>query len=220
MKIVTIAGKADSRVLVYPIAYLLNQFGRVLIVTDDGAYRRLYRGYGDDGESGGVRICFTPSLDRTRIGNIVNETEVDFVICVTTGKVPDYTQYLIALTGYDMAFGGNPSIAGKKSKLGKKSTGGVVEDLVALEEDKIELGHDIPSENIRTVVVSTKEIKNTAIMSICVKDGLLQQCMLCEEYKELRAPVSRDYLQILMDLLGGFIISDVSGLPQLCGYKK
>ena len=57
MKILTIVGKVDSRPLVYPLARGLSMAGLTGIVTDDGAYRRLFHGKGNMGVVNGVDIA-------------------------------------------------------------------------------------------------------------------------------------------------------------------
>ena len=44
MRVVTVVGKVDSRALVYPLARALSMKGLTGIITDDGAYRRLFHG--------------------------------------------------------------------------------------------------------------------------------------------------------------------------------
>lgn len=63
MKIISIIGKVDSRSLVYPLARALSLYGLTGIITDDGAYRRLYPGKGNIGNVNGIDISVCAYLD-------------------------------------------------------------------------------------------------------------------------------------------------------------
>ena len=56
MKIIAIAGKVDSRVLVYPLARAISLTGLTAVISDDGAYRRLYHGDDLKGTVSGIDI--------------------------------------------------------------------------------------------------------------------------------------------------------------------
>ena len=49
MTVLAIVGKADKRILAYPLMKTCGLMGKTCVVTDDAAYRRLYPGTEDTG---------------------------------------------------------------------------------------------------------------------------------------------------------------------------
>lgn len=211
--VLTVAGKVDSRVVVYPLLYMLKNFGRVLVVTDDAAYRRLYHGYEDAGEVSGVGICVSPNLDVDALSEEVSSFAPDYIVCVTSGRVPEFTTHLLVLTGYDRSLaGGN---AHTKSELEQGVT-------VTLDEsDVVKAPQGLSSDNIREVIVASTPVKSTLVQSICLRDGLLTHAALCEEYKSLVRHDSRDFVGVLAKIFCPFFVPTAeSDVPKLFGFKK
>lgn len=75
-----ITGKADKRIITYPLMRACSIAGRTWVVTDDAAYKRLYIGKENHGEIEGIKISILPTMDVQRIKEveeqaIKNETE-------------------------------------------------------------------------------------------------------------------------------------------------
>ena len=65
---ISLRGGADKRPIVYPLLYILNQLGGALLVTEDGAYRRLLQSGGvRTGSVGNVRIYSHGHIDREEL---------------------------------------------------------------------------------------------------------------------------------------------------------
>ncbi len=88
-----ITGIADKRPVVYPLLYVANMLGSVLLVTHDTDYRRLIGGkiYGDIGN---VTVQTLPSSHRG-VEGIDDYNDYDYVISVSCDELPvasaDYT---------------------------------------------------------------------------------------------------------------------------------
>lgn len=212
MTVLTVAGKADSRAVVYPLLYILASFGRVAVASDDAAYRRLYHGYEDTGEVSGVSVFIRPKLDRASLETEIERFAPDFLVCATNGYVPDFTTHLLVLTGYDRSFeAGN---AYTKTEYAQ----GV--NVRIAENDKVAPPVGLPSENIRELIISSTPIKSKNVLSVCLKEGLLLYAAKCEDYKQLLPHESRDFIGILMALFCPFILPNAAEIPKLFGFKK
>lgn len=211
--VLTVAGKADSRALVYPILHILKNYGRVMVATDDGAYRRLYHGYEDIGEVSGVGVFVHPTLDVNRLSDAVNQYAPDFLVCVTNGYVPEYTTHLLVLTGYDRTMEAGNSFSKEELDEGVKVT--------VTDDDIVTAPCQMSPANIREVIVSTTPVKGVQIPSVCLKEGLLMHSARCEEYKQLLTHDSRDFIEILAKILSGFVLpNSADEIVKLFGFKK
>lgn len=86
MKILSVVGKADKRLLTYPLMHVLAFTGRTIVITDDVTYRHLYRGFTNNGELHDISIRVIPDLDTqkiTQITNDLNEADYDFCLVIT-----------------------------------------------------------------------------------------------------------------------------------------
>lgn len=89
MKILSVVGKTDKRLLTYPLMHILALAGRTVVITDDVAYRRLYKGFTDNGEVHDLSIKVIPDLDTKKIEQITSglretsENEYDFCLVIT-----------------------------------------------------------------------------------------------------------------------------------------
>lgn len=211
--VLTVAGKADSRALVYPILYILKNYGRVMVATDDGAYRRLYHGYENIGEVSGVGVFVHPTLDLNHLSDAVNQYAPDFLVCVTNGYVPEYTTHLLVLTGYDRTMEAGNAFSKDEMEEGVKVT--------VTEADIVTAPCQMNPKNIREVIVSTTPVKGAQIPSVCLKEGLLMYAARCEEYKQLLTHDSRDFIDIIANILSGFVLpAGAEEIGKLFGFKK
>lgn len=89
MKILSVVGKADKRLLTYPLMHILAFAGRTVVITDDLTYRHLYKGFTGSGEIHDILIRIIPDLDTKKITRIINEikeaneTGYDFCLVIT-----------------------------------------------------------------------------------------------------------------------------------------
>lgn len=102
MKKLTIVGKIDSRALVYPLARALSLNGLTGIITDDGAYRRLYHGKENIGTVSGVDIAVVDHVDEKSIHKLDNSgTPYENLIVVSSDFIDPETTGLIICHGLD-----------------------------------------------------------------------------------------------------------------------
>ena len=212
MNVLTVAGKADSRVIVYPLLYALRKYGRVAVATDDAAYRRLYHGYDDIGEVSGVSVFVHPFLDVEALSTEVNNFSPEILICVTNGYVPEFTTHLLALTGYDRSFEGGNAFTKEQVAQGI--------NVATAEADIIIPPAGFPRERIQEVFISTEPIKDKKRLSVCLKDNVLDYVLKCEEYKRLLKHGSREYITILQKIVCPFLIPNANEFPQIFGFKR
>lgn len=60
MKKILITGKADKRLVTYPLMFFADSTGKTRLITDDPNYRRLYEGYGTEGDIDNIHIEIHP----------------------------------------------------------------------------------------------------------------------------------------------------------------
>ena len=85
MRIISIVGKVDARPLVYPVARAFALNGLTGIITDDGAYRRLFNGNEDVGTVSSVDIGIVSKLDDNSV-EILNETGLNYDNILVVGQ--------------------------------------------------------------------------------------------------------------------------------------
>lgn len=102
MKILSVVGKVDSRVLVYPLAKALSLSGLTAIVTDDGAYRRLFNGKGDIGIVSGVTVSVCGHVNDENMHSLDNYgIPYDYLLVVSSDFIPENANGIIACHGLD-----------------------------------------------------------------------------------------------------------------------
>lgn len=86
MKVLSVVGKTDKRLLTYPLMHVLALTGRTVVITDDVMYRHLYRGFTNNGEIHDLSIRVTPDLNETKIVQMISaldDQEYDFCLVIT-----------------------------------------------------------------------------------------------------------------------------------------
>ena len=86
MKILSVVGKADKRLITYPLMHVLAFAGRTIVITDDVTYRHLYRGFTNNGAVQDVFIRVIPELDTKKISQITSDlgdADYDFCLVIT-----------------------------------------------------------------------------------------------------------------------------------------
>lgn len=100
MRVITIVGKVDTRVIAYPIARALAMGGQTCILSEDAAYKRLYYGTGSDGNVNGIDIKVRQDID---IDQIVDADRgymaYDNLIVVSNNFISKNTDGLIVCKG-------------------------------------------------------------------------------------------------------------------------
>lgn len=80
MKKILLTGKADKRLIAYPMFYYADHTGKTRVITDDPNYRRLYEGYGTEGDIDNIHIEIKPlfSEDEDLSGYIQESEEAGY----------------------------------------------------------------------------------------------------------------------------------------------
>lgn len=102
MRKLAVIGNVDTRCIVYPIARALGLDSLTAVITDDGAYRRLYHGYEDKGTVSGVDVIIGSKVDDALV-DLTKESGVpyDTLITVSTNYIPSDVDGVIICHGAD-----------------------------------------------------------------------------------------------------------------------
>ena len=213
MKILTLAGKVDTRAVAYPLARALSLMGLTAVVTDDGAYRRLYKGQELKGNVSGVDISVGLKMDAD-LRNSLNKSGLayDYMLVVSSNYIPEDTDAVLLCHGVDDSMmqvieEEKPVVEEeetpkKKTKKGKGDEDTVEEQSeefglsLAKDEDKMELTEDKEvdvddtfefdeSKPYEDIYISYNKPLDKYAKGILLKDGLIQYIYRCEEMKQL-----------------------------------
>ena len=209
MKIIAIAGKVDSRVLVYPLARAISLTGLTAVISDDGAYRRLYHGDDLKGTVSGIDISVGIAMNEDLRNSLNNEgMAYDNIILVTSGYIPSDVDGVILCKGIDKSMSAEveaeekevKQVKSKKSLMGKKSKSSdeSSNNEEVIEEVKVEKKPDITKQEVKrdTFIVPDGVPFNECYISfdtpakkgefgINLKDGLVRYVCTCEERKKI-----------------------------------
>ena len=236
MRVITIAGKVDTRVLVYPLARALSLTGLTAIVTDDGAYRRLFKGKQLKGNVSGVDISVGLNMDES-LKNSLNNTGVayDNLIVVSSNYIPEDTDSLILCHGYDNSMSQvieeekkEEEEAPAPKKKGKKGQVEDVEDTVEVptvslakesdvikevdEDDTFEYDPTLPMVDL---FISYNKPVDKYQKGILLKEGYMQYIYSCEERKCLDRFTDKAVNKNLAGLLAPALNMDAKELAML-----
>ena len=102
MKILSIVGKSDTRVVAYPLIRALSITGQVGVITDDGCFRRLYPGRNVIGTVNGVDIAVCGRVN-DKFMHVLDNTGInyDYLVVVSSDYVPDNADGVLACHGLD-----------------------------------------------------------------------------------------------------------------------
>lgn len=109
MTVLAFVGKADKRILAYPLMKTCGLMGRACVVTDDVAYRRLYSGTRDIGYVNDVEIIIAKDLDAgvaERIERQKMQEGVDYLIYLADTFIPSTAVKVVALCSQSRTFCG------------------------------------------------------------------------------------------------------------------
>lgn len=105
-----IVGKADKRLLAYPLMKTLALMGRSVVLTDDAAYRRLYPGMGNQGMINDVEVRivkdFPDGLPDDFL-SVAEEGGYDYALYLTEGYIPSDAKKVVALCSPSHTFLGS-----------------------------------------------------------------------------------------------------------------
>ena len=93
MKKILVTGKADKRVISYPLMHICNYSGKTCLITDDVNYKRLYGGYEKTGDIDNVHIEIIPPVspdeDLSELFQEKEEYGYDILILVLDSYLAD-----------------------------------------------------------------------------------------------------------------------------------
>ena len=208
MKIIAIAGKVDSRIIVYPLARAISLTGLTAVISDDGAYRRLYHGDDLKGTVSGVDISVGVRMDED-LRNSLNDEGMayDNIILVTGGYIPSNVDGVILCKGIDKSMTAEsdteekeeikPVKQKKRGLRGKKKgekeddidedTGGQLEADEVKEEKKVKKDEFIVPEGVPSIecYISFERPSTKGDISINLRDSAIRYIYSCEETKSL-----------------------------------
>lgn len=168
MKTISIVGKVDSRVIVYPLARALSLDGPTQIITDDGAYRRLYAGLESTGTINGVDISIGSLCDES-LADSLNETGIPYKyrIIVSSSYVDKDSSIIIKCKGTDK------SILAELKESDEKYTHNV--DMVNTPKNIV----------TKECIISFDPPIQDGVISFSIKDTAIRYAYKCEESKQL-----------------------------------
>lgn len=95
-----IVGKADKRVLAYPLMKTLALMGKTIVATDDVACRRLYPGMENRGMINDVEVCIVKEFSGESLEaflSVARDGDYDYALYLTEGYVPPDAKKTVAL---------------------------------------------------------------------------------------------------------------------------
>lgn len=191
MKIISIVGKVDTRVVVYPLLKALSLQGSTAVVTEDGSYRRLYFGSEDNGTVSGVDIILTSKIE-DYIEGVVRESGIkyDYVVTVSSTVIPSGANGVLVCKGIDKSINGQ---SGKEELTEENDTN---------EDNKIVIPDGITN---KSLYISYESAPKDGIPSVKLKDGFIRYIYGCEETKELQPVEDKGYIKTLSVLLSDLL---------------
>lgn len=234
MRVITVAGKVDTRVLVYPLARALSLTGLTAIVTDDGAYRRLFKGKQLIGTVSGVDVSVGLNMDKS-LKNSLNKSGIayDNLIVVSSNYIPEDTDALILCHGYDNSMSQlledekkEEEEAPAPKKKGRKGQADEIEEAPQIaepvftsdviqeidEDDTFEYREDLPMVDL---YISYNKPVDKYQKGILLKEGYMQYIYSCEERKCLDRFTDKAVNKMLAGLVAPALNMDAKELAQL-----
>lgn len=222
LRVLGIVGKVDTRVLVYTLARALSLDGMTAIITEDGAYRRLYFGNKSKGTVSGVDISVGINIDDAdgELRHSLDDSGIQYdnMIIVTNSSVPPDATGVILCKGIDKSINEDVDYGGKKDdrdkdkdkekKRGKNKKQAEVDTSIDTNdaektegeislEDEIIVPDNIPS---KTVYISFERLPKKEGLSIQLKDGFMRYIYNCEERKELMMLDNKGLNKVIADI--------------------
>lgn len=107
---IAITGKADKRILAYPLMRACSIAGRTCVITDDAAYKRLYAGKENYGEIEGIKITVIPTMSIENIIEIEEQAmknETEYFILISDSYYSKDAGHILMLCEQNSTFFGS-----------------------------------------------------------------------------------------------------------------
>ena len=189
MRIVALTGTVDKRMLVYPIARAISIESNVCIVSDNGAYRRLFSERGNEGMLGRVKIVvdiyedsLLPRLDEVGIG-------FDYLLVDSSFEVPTNSDYVIYCRGVNRSL---------------------------YYDEELKKMEDKP--NIE-VIISPEPPEEKGVLAVTVDEFICSYIMKIEENKQLMRITNKRYNRLLTKIFSQALDMQESSLFELLSRK-
>jgi hypothetical protein len=107
---IAITGKADKRILAYPLMRACSIAGRTSVITDDAAYKRLYAGKENNGEIEDIKINVLPVITDELMKELEEEAvtgEMEYLILISDSYYPKDADHILMLCEQNCTFFGN-----------------------------------------------------------------------------------------------------------------
>lgn len=200
MRMLAIVGKVDSRIIAYPIARALSLHGQTALISDDGAYRRLF--FGDDmiGEVSGVDVSVGLKMDDELEQSLKDSgIKYDNVVIVSSGYIPNGVDGVIVCSGVNDTMGAEieDSKEVKDEKGTEKKEENEVDKGLEKKEDKIDIPKGVASD---FVYISFDRAPKDGELAIQLKDQAIRYIYKCEERKELQVLEDKGINKIISKL--------------------
>lgn len=244
MKILTIAGKVDTRVVAYPLARALSLMGLTAIVTDDGAYRRLYKGQEMKGNVSGVDLSVGLKMD-SDLKNSLNKSGIayDYMVVVSSNYIPEDSDGILICHGVDDSMfqvfeadkqENDEAVTSKKK--GKQSSNDdeqseelglslAKEDDTAEAEDNKEVDVDDTfdfdeSKPYENIYISYNKPLDKYEKGILLKDSYMQYIYSCEEKKQLLPFEDKNICKLYATMFSKLLGMDANELSVFFGKQE
>lgn len=231
MRLLTIVGKVDTRVLAYPISRALSLTGSTALISDDGAYRRLYNGEELQGTVSGVDISVGVNTDEVLRHSLdASGVVYDNIVLVSSSYIPSDSNGVIVCHGSDRSMMGltekekeemleeerSKADSGKKHSNKKESAEAVTEAATEAATEEVNEGTSVKLEKpiieqdiieipngipSVEVQISYSTPSYKGLTSILLKDSFMNYIYSCEERKELMVYPDKAYNKVLAKIL-------------------
>lgn len=107
---IAITGKADKRLLAYPLMRACSIAGRTRVITDDPAYKRLYAGTENQGEIEGIKVHIIPLMTEENLTEMEEQAlrnETEYLIFISDTYYPKNASHILMLCEYNSTFLGD-----------------------------------------------------------------------------------------------------------------
>lgn len=196
MRIVTLVGTVDKRILVYPIARALSFENNVAILTDNGIYRNLFTEKAHESMLGRVNIKV--SLCDDSIVEKINEIGIgyEYLLVDSSFDIPTNSDYIIYCRGVNKSF--------------------YPEDIIQVIEEKPHC----------EVVISPEPPEGKGTLAIKVDEGVCSYLYGVEESKQFKMFKSKALNKVLAKIFAPALNMNEASLLELLmrkdgvAYKK
>jgi hypothetical protein len=186
-----IVGLADKRPIIYPLLYVLNLTGHTLLVTDDGAYRRLLADNGKTGYIGNIHIYMNGRIS----DEILNRSKID--PC-------SYENVVYALLDSNSDESG--------FTIYTKQDGSPF-------REEHPLDTTIQTMDFKTVHIGFKAPTEKGVLFISLNEALLRELHVVENLCMLSPPKNAKVINVLSELLAPMFSCDKKAMRKKLRYK-